>query len=156
MNRFIISLFSLITIGLMGSTGAQAAEAWKDLNSQVLQLYQAGNPQKALPIAEKALQKAETEFGQNAPETALSLNNLALLYKKEGQYDKAIPLYERSLSIAEKVAGPRDEDLLVPLNNLAFVYESAGQKEKAERVYERIRKMGHSDTAATIKQRAAK
>jgi tetratricopeptide (TPR) repeat protein len=152
-------LMSWFVIGLLGiSVGGsvQAAEAWKDLNNQVLQLYKAGTFGQALPVAERALQKAETEFGKNSPETALSLNNLALLYKTQGKYDEAIRLYEQSLAVAEKLAGPDDEDLLVPLNNLAALYESQGQKEKADEIYERIRAMGHAETADKMKNRARK
>ncbi len=133
---------------------AFAAEAWKDMNGQVLRLYQAGDVEKARPIAQKALERAESEFGRSAPETALSLNNLALIYKEQGKYDEAAALYERSLGIAEQVAGPRGEDLLVPLNNLAALYEARGEKAKADKIYERIRDMGHSYTAYQIKKRA--
>ena len=152
-QRTILS-FILSAACMAVCTAASAAEAWKDMNSQVLQLYQAGDVDKARPVAQKALEKAETEFGRSAPETALSLNNLALIYKKQGKYDEATRLYERSLAIAEQVAGPRNEDLLVPLNNLAALYEARGEKVKADQIYERISNMGHSDTAYQIKKRA--
>ena len=133
---------------------AMAAEAWKDLNTQVLQQYQNGNHQQARHTAEKALKRAESEFGKSAAETALSLNNLALIYKTEGKYDEATRFYERSLEIAEAIAGPRSEDLLVTLNNLATLYEARGDTHKADKIYERIRSMGHGATAEKIKKRA--
>ncbi len=151
---FLWLAFGLAGWGIALDSPIEAAEVWKDMNNQVLQLYQMGRHEKAIPVAEQALKKAESEFGAESPETALSLNNLALLYKTEGKYDEAIRLYERSLAIAEKIAGPRHEDLLVPLNNLAMLYESQGEKEKAEKVYERIRNMGQPGTAEVIKKRA--
>jgi tetratricopeptide (TPR) repeat protein len=145
---------SLLTlIALLFSLTAHA-EAWRDLNSQVLQLYQRGDTRQALPVAQKALEKAKLEFGDDSAETALSLNNLALIQKSEGRLDEATRLYERSLDVAEKVAGPSDDDLLVPLNNLAMLYEQSGQKAKAEAIYQRVRSMGHAGTAESIKRRA--
>ena len=61
--------------------GEDASEA-DSLNRQVVELYQAGKYQLAIPIARQLLEIREKTLGPEHPETATSLNNLALLYEK--------------------------------------------------------------------------
>ena len=64
------------------SNAAMAAETWDSLNAQVIQLYQKKYYTKAIPVAQQALDAAESDHGVNSPQTVLALNNLAMLYKK--------------------------------------------------------------------------
>jgi hypothetical protein len=48
--------------------------------SQVVQLYQQGNPHGAIPLAQKALEICKQALGERHPNYATSLNNLAGLY----------------------------------------------------------------------------
>src|SRR6516162_5820779 len=92
------------------------------LNQQVLQLYQEGKYQQAIPIAEKLLAIKKRTRGPEDPDTAQSLNNLAELYRVMGAYEKAEPLYQQALQIYRKALGPEHPDTAVGLNNLAQLY----------------------------------
>ena len=79
---------------------------WNILNNEVMTLYRAGNYDRAVTVAKKALEVANKNAGQKHPDVATSLNNLAALYRTQGQYAQAEPLYKRSLAIKEKALGP--------------------------------------------------
>jgi tetratricopeptide (TPR) repeat protein len=76
------------------------------LNQQVTQLYEAGKYAEAIPIAQRALELAERQFGPDHPEVGTALNNLAELFRQQRRYFDAEALTERSLSIYEKALGP--------------------------------------------------
>ena len=65
---------------------AAQEERLKELNAQVVQLYQQGKYAEAIPIAQEQLRVAEATFGAQHPNVALSLNNLAVLYREQGRY----------------------------------------------------------------------
>ena len=97
---------------------AQGAE-WENINKEVMQLYRAGNYERAVVVAKKALEVAEKNAGPDHADVARSLNNLASLYQTQGQYARAEPLYQRALAISEKALGPDHPDVATSLNNLA-------------------------------------
>jgi CHAT domain-containing protein/Tfp pilus assembly protein PilF len=127
----------LILHFVLPATPGLAAEA-KDasqadsLTRQVLDLYQAGKYQEAVPIARQVLAICEKVLGQEHPDTATSLHNLARLYDETGDYAKAEPLYRRALAIREKALGPEHADTALGLNNLAALYWATGDYAKAE------------------------
>jgi CHAT domain-containing protein len=96
------------------------------LNQQVIELYQAGRYQEAIPPATEALRLRETALGETHPDVAGSLNNLALLYQAQGDYAAALPLYQRSLAILETALGETHPDVATSLNNLAGLYQAQG------------------------------
>jgi len=81
-------------------------ERWKELNTQVVQLYVQGKYAEAIPLAQVCLQVAEATFGDDHPNVAVSLSNLAELYDGQGRYSEAEPLHRRALAIYEKAFGP--------------------------------------------------
>ena len=109
----------------------------KELNGEVIRLYQKGRYAEAIPYAEKALIIFEKTVGAEHPDTATSLNNLAELYRTMGAYEKAAPLYKRSLEIREKTVGPEHPETAAVLNNLALLYYTIGTYDKAESLYKR-------------------
>jgi tetratricopeptide (TPR) repeat protein len=92
---------------------------WKILNQECTDLYRAGKYDRAVVVAQKALQVAEQNVGPDHPDVATSLNSLAELCRTQGDYAKAEPLYKRSLAIWEKALGPDHPDVAMSLNNLA-------------------------------------
>ena len=99
----------LLALLLAGPSIAHARGAgieWDILNREVMDLYRAGKYDRAVVVAQKALQVAQQNVGPNHPDVATSLNNLAELYRTQGNYAKAEPLYKRSLAIKEKALGP--------------------------------------------------
>ena len=94
------------------------------LNQQVIQLYQQGKYNEAIPLAEQALAIIKQQLGDNHPLTAQSLNNLAGLYESQGRYSDAEPLYKQALAIRKQQLGDNHPDTATSLNSLATLYYS--------------------------------
>ncbi len=122
------------TVVLFSFNGAAIAAGsnWADLNLQVIHMYQKKMYTKAIPVAQKARDAAESEYGAESRESVLALNNLAMLYKKTKHYSAAEPLYKRALTVSEKLFGYDHPDLALPLNNLAMFYDSRKNYQKAD------------------------
>ncbi|NLF38331.1 tetratricopeptide repeat protein, partial [bacterium] len=72
--------FRIMLVGIFICAAVCANEqAWKELSSQVIQLYKQGRYQEAVPVAQRALQLARSAYGENDERVAASLNNLAEL-----------------------------------------------------------------------------
>ncbi|MBI1762730.1 MAG: tetratricopeptide repeat protein [Acidobacteria bacterium] len=108
------------------------------LDAEASTLRNAGQYDKALPLAERALAVCEKALGAEHPTTATSLKNLAELYDDKGDYAKAEPLYQRALAIREKTLGPEHPATATVLNNLALLYcHDKGNYAQAEPYYQR-------------------
>jgi len=107
------------------------------LHQQIIQLYQQGQYQAAIPLAQQALAIRERLLGTDHPAVATSLNNLASLYQDMGNYVAAEPLYQRSLDIWEKALGPDHPSVATSLNNLASLYQDMGNYAAAEPLHQR-------------------
>ena len=139
MNRIRIITAAIVVL-LAGTTLVHAQGAgieWDILNQEVMDLHQQGNYDRAVVVAQKALEVAKENVGPDHPNVAASLNNLAGLYKTQGDYAKAEPLYKRSLAIVEKALGPDHPNVATSLNNLAGLYDTQGDHAKAEPLYKR-------------------
>ncbi len=112
---------------------------WKRLNQEVEELYRAGQYDRAVTVAQAALEAAEKNAGPDHPNVATSLNNLAGLYKAQGDYAKAEPLFKRSLAIREKALGPDHPDVAVSLENLAELYRATNRWAEAEKLEARAK-----------------
>ena len=62
------------------------------LNARVIELYEAGEYGKAIPLAKKLVAICEKALGPDHPSTAASLEGLAGLYEAQGEYSQAEPL----------------------------------------------------------------
>jgi tetratricopeptide (TPR) repeat protein len=127
------------------------------LNQQVIQLYQQGKYNEAIPLAEQALAIIKQQLGDNHPLTAQSLNNLALLYESQGRYSEAEPLYKQALAIRKQQLGDNHPDTAISLNNLAGLYYSQGRYSEAEPLLKQAlaihkQQLGdnHPDTATSL------
>ncbi|WP_287738676.1 tetratricopeptide repeat protein [Microcystis sp. M179S2] len=127
------------------------------LTQQVIQLYQQGKYNEAIPLAEQALAISKQQLGDNHPLTAQSLNNLAGLYESQGRYSEAEPLFKQALAIRKQQLGDNHPSTATSLNNLAALYESQGRYSEAEPLYKQalaIRKQqlgdNHPDTATSL------
>jgi CHAT domain-containing protein len=134
----------------------ELAEA-KQLNQQVVQLYNQGRYEDAIPLAKRAVDIREKVQGKNHPDVATSLNNLALLYVSQGKYTEAERLYQRSLAINEKILGKDHLAVADSLNNLADLYRNQNKYIQAETLHQRSlaireKKLGkdHLDVAQSL------
>jgi CHAT domain-containing protein/Tfp pilus assembly protein PilF len=122
-------------IAQISSQDQEALTEAERLNNQVLELYQQGKYNEAIPLAKKALAIFKKILGDNHPNTATSLNNLAGLYESQGKYSEAETLYQQALAIIKAQLGDNHPVTAKSLNNLAALYESQGKYSEAEPIY---------------------
>jgi tetratricopeptide (TPR) repeat protein len=136
----VLALFLLSAMPLL--THAQGAgNKWDTLNQETMELYQAGQYDRAVGVAQKALQVAEQNVGPGHPDVATSLNNLAGLYDTQGDYARAEPLMKRALAIWEKALGPDHPDVALSLENLAALYRATKRGSEAGALEQRAAKI---------------
>jgi CHAT domain-containing protein/tetratricopeptide (TPR) repeat protein len=104
---------------------------------QTLQLYEAGQYDKATELAHRQLSFAERYFGRDHLNVGTCLLDLALLDQAQGRYAEAEPLYKRALAIFEKKWGPNHPQMASLLNNLAALYDTQGRYAEAESLLKR-------------------
>ncbi|MCD6492752.1 MAG: tetratricopeptide repeat protein [Archaeoglobaceae archaeon] len=108
---------------------------WETLHQEAIELYRAGEYDRAIMVAKKALKIAEWNAGSNHPAVAASLYNLAELYKAKGKYSMAETLYKHAMEIWAMSLGPDHPDVAESLNNLADLYVAQGKYDRAEQFY---------------------
>lgn len=95
-KRGVILIIIFLMAGLcllVQGARAQSREEADRLNQQVVQLYQQGRYNEAIPYAQKYLDACRHIYGEDNANTAGAYNNLAGLYYSTGQYAKAEPLF---------------------------------------------------------------
>lgn len=108
------------------------------LSSKVVELYNAGNFDEALTLAEKALSIRERVLPANDRRIAAAIANIASLRYAKGETDKAEKLYVRALAIYE-AAGEQDSALVETLLKRLVLVTAAGRDfDKAELHAQRI------------------
>jgi CHAT domain-containing protein len=108
---------------------------WRDEASAELELattYQAnGQHDRALPLANKALQTYTVRLGADHPWTATAIQIVATSYKDLGYYEKAAEAVRKSLAIQRKFVPRDDPSLATTLNNLGAVLGYALKNDEA-------------------------
>ena len=155
MKKMALLTLAVFALSVLGGGLHAGLKNWKEMNDQVIKLYQEGRAAEAMPLAEEVLKTAEAQYAEDSPEVALSLNNLALLQKGQQKYDEALKLYQRSLKIAEKITEPDNQRVIVALNNIALTYEAMGNPAEADKIYKRVRELGYKEEADIMKDRAS-
>ena len=133
----VLAAVSVLALATPAVTEQNAGIEWEILIEEVKRLYRAGEYDRGVIVAKKALAVAEKNAGPNHLDVGLSLNELGVLYKTQGKYAFAEPLYKRSLAIVEKALGPDHPDVASSLNNLAGLYKSQGKYALAEPLIKR-------------------
>jgi CHAT domain-containing protein/Tfp pilus assembly protein PilF len=118
----------------------ELAEA-KQLNEQVIQLYNQGKYSEAIPLAERLLSIRRKVLGNEHPDVATSLHNLAFLYASQGRYSEAEPLYRQALEMRKRLLGEEHPDVARSLHNLAGLYNALGRYSEAEPLYRQALEM---------------
>ncbi|WP_413166242.1 tetratricopeptide repeat protein [Capilliphycus salinus ALCB114379] len=116
-------------------------EEAKQLHQQVIQLYEQGKYNEAIPLAERVLEIRETILGENHLDVASSMAWLAFLYSSQGRYSEAEPLYKQALEMLQKLLGTEHPHVATSLNNLAGLYRSQGRYSEAEPLYKQALEM---------------
>ncbi len=118
--------------------------AWDDaakLLTESNRLWQAGNNDEALPLAEKALTILTKEFGEEDDNVSQVLSVIAAIYSEKGDYRQAESNYLRSLKIKEKILEKDDLSTSSVLDGLGLLYKDMGDYVKAESFFERALEM---------------
>ena len=108
---------------------------WRQLSEQVLQLREQGKGAAAIPLAQQAVQVAQTTYGPDRPQVALSLNMLGLLLKDQEKFADAETAFRSALAINIKVYGQESRDVASILNNLADLYRIEGKYADGEKLF---------------------
>ncbi len=110
----------------------QSAEVLQsnELNSTVLQLYDEGKYDEALPLAKRALELREKVVGPGDQTLIPLLINLGEIYRAKKKPGEAYGPFQRALDIGRRLFGPEDVRTTRALDRLAYVtYEQRNEKE---------------------------
>jgi TonB family protein len=120
---------------------AEQAAARKEADSlsrKVVELYNEGKLDEALPLAEKALTIREQALPANDRRIADALANVASLRVAKGETDKAEKLYIRALAIYEATGAQDSAVVVTMLTRLVLVAATKRDFDKAEELAQRI------------------
>ncbi len=114
---------------------------WNSLIAKAQQYSKSADYEMGIKYGERALQKAEKEYGVEDTLVATSLHTVAEIYWKKGSYFMAEPLYLRALKIQKAKLGTNSPDYAKSLTNLAWLYESMGRYTEAEPLHLEAKKI---------------
>lgn len=112
-------------------------------------LRSADREDEALEPMEKAVQLAESEYGENHPYTAVSYQNYATMLRRLENYEQAAHYSRKALEIRENQLGRYHPGVASSYYNLGRIYRSQGHYQEAKEAYEtslEIRKEVHGET----------
>lgn len=107
------------------------------LSAQVVELYNEGRYDEAMPLAKRALEIRERVLGAGDPLVGDALQNFGSLYLKKKNYGEALSLYKRAFAIFEKAYGQENAKTADTLYNLGWLYAAGGDPGKAEEAFQR-------------------
>ncbi|MDQ2100516.1 MAG: CHAT domain-containing tetratricopeptide repeat protein [Tychonema bourrellyi B0820] len=143
-------------------TTTEAEKLSRELNQQVVQLYNEGKFNEAILVAEQALILAKSLYPGDHDNVASSLNNLGFLYQSQGRYGEAEPLYRQALKMRQRLFTGDHDNVATSINNLAALYNSQGRYGEAEPLYKQALKMfqrlftgDHPDVASSLNNLAS-
>jgi CHAT domain-containing protein len=105
------------------------------LNRQAIALFRKGQPARAIPLAQRAVEIGREVLGEKHPAYAISLNNLALMCQAMGDHKQALPLCKQALQIRKEALGEKHPDYAQSLNCLAGLYDFMGDYRAALPLY---------------------
>src|SRR5262245_66074000 len=98
-----VALFVMVASSSSAQTGAKPDDL-SSLLGQARQLYEAGKYAEAVPLAQRAVELAEKQFGPEHPWVATWLSSLAMLYQVQGRYAEGEPILQPILPMGYKAA----------------------------------------------------
>jgi len=117
---------------------AAYGQSYDELNNKVIQLSNEGKYAEAIPVALKAKEAAQKEFGDTSAAYATSMNNIAFLNETIGNYDIAKTLYIQVIAIRKKLLGEEHPFYASSLYNLAYLYVHTGNDAAAEPLFKKV------------------
>ena len=120
----------------LATENEQLLQEAQKLRTEVRHLYEAGEYDRALPLAEKALALRE-QAGADQPAQARAQLMLALILYVKGNYPKADELAQRSLVMSESTLGSSHPQVANALNLLGLICRAEGQQARGISLVER-------------------
>ena len=133
-------LASLLLFSALGSQTPQESPELAEaisLTEEVVNLFNKGKFDDALPRAKRALEIRERLLPHTDPRVSTSLSYLGDLYLAKRNYKAATPVFERLLQIQTERLGPDDVSAATTVDRLAVLYSCEGSPLKAEEMYKR-------------------
>ncbi len=128
---------TMLVVGVCPASAQEAEADILELSRHMITLEQAGRHAEALPLARRAVELAEMEFGPEHQVVAVYLEHLAVLYHKLLEIGESEALFLRTLRIQEKVLGPDHVAVASTLNHLGGLYQTTGDYPKSVASLER-------------------
>jgi tetratricopeptide (TPR) repeat protein len=113
-------------------------------DQKILDLIKVGNYERALWIAEEALEYSRSHFGKSHLETAKTMNNLAWIYDLLQRHADAERLYLQVIALKKSICGDTAVELVTTLENLKSLYLHLEQYGKAEKALRELIKIVNS------------
>jgi CHAT domain-containing protein/Tfp pilus assembly protein PilF len=153
----VIFLFGFILSGFGQAKKELTPQPKEPLQDSVDKYTKIGRYTKAIPFAEKWVEKAKKEKGNQSAEYGKALHNLGRITYKIGKYKEAEPILIEAIDIQKKNLGEEHLDLAKSLKSLGMVYTHMGYYPKAEEFYLKVldiqkKNLGeeHPDVAGTL------
>jgi CHAT domain-containing protein/Tfp pilus assembly protein PilF len=109
----------------------------EDLYKQIAPLVDSADFEKALPLAQQAVELSQKIYGTKHPEHAQALNNLGWLLQSKGDYSGARKTFEHAIEIQASLNFKNDCKLATLYNNLAALLTFLGDSQSALPIYEK-------------------
>lgn len=111
------------------------SQSWVSLIRKSFNNYKSGNYDTAIVYCEKAIKKAEDEFGKKHENYAKSLTQLEIIYEALGRYAEAESLCFEASKIVKEIFGEKHISYAVIINNIALINYKTGNYFKAEQYF---------------------
>lgn len=98
---------------------AQSVEKINRMGQRIAELFQAGQYDQAIPIAQRLVRVLEAREGGTSVNTATARNSLALLLEDANRLLEAEVQYRRVIGILDKAGGPKQPSYGAALSNLS-------------------------------------
>jgi tetratricopeptide (TPR) repeat protein len=108
-----------------------AQEDYKTLKAQVAEFEKTGNYTSAIPLAEKALKQAETEYGKTNYRYVAALTKLGEVYQGGGQLEKAEKIFIEVVALDKAKYGETEMVYAQSLSRLGLVLYAEGKYEES-------------------------
>jgi esterase/lipase superfamily enzyme/Tfp pilus assembly protein PilF len=107
------------------------------LYREIVDLYDAGRYEEAVPLADRYVGAVERSAGADNLSYASAISLLARIYQSQGEFAKAETLVKRALAIHKRDRDPDHPDVAGDLDALAQLYQSGGRLDEAEPLFKR-------------------
>lgn len=141
MALFILASFNFSGLRAQTPTATPAPSAAQNelnqLNGEVIKLYSANQLDKALPLAEKVVQRTQALLGADSEQLVTAWKNLGEIQMARKKYGAAVASFEQAAKVQEAKLGANALPLAATLMRLGLAYFQDSQTDGAEKSFAR-------------------